>query len=83
MKDKFDSCRADDAVSDLYCRTGGFYAKEKAENGLRIRQECNGDTKRREVALIWARTVLSYSGAVAIAQVVMFYGVRVNPITER
>ena len=83
VKEKFDSCSVAAAVSDLYCRTGGLSAEEEAENGLRIRQECSGATRRREVALMWAKTVLSYSGAVAIAQVAMFYGMRVKPITER
>ena len=84
VKDKFDACNKAAAVFDLYCRTGGFSAEEKkAENGLRIRQECNGATRRREVALIWAKTVFSYSGAMAIAQVAIFYGARVKPITER
>ena len=35
------------------------------------------------MALILAKTVISYSGAVAIAQVAMNYGVRVKPITGR
>ena len=83
MREKSDSCSVAAAVPDLYCRTGGLSAEKEAENGLRIRHECSGATRRREVALIWAKTVLSYSGAVAIAQVAMFYGVRVKPITER
>jgi hypothetical protein len=43
----------------------------------------DGDTRRRKVSLIVAKTVINYSGAVAIARVAMSYGVRVKPITER
>jgi len=43
----------------------------------------DGDTRRRKVSLMVAKTVISYSGAVAIARVALSYGVRVKPITER
>ena len=70
------------SAPDLYCRREVLHSVISGKRAIYTKEVKAVLVRGPRVALVMEISVIRYSGAMSIARVVLFYGVRIKPSTE-